>query len=127
MRIDVRRAVTRAAHRRPVGGVATFLPGPLLRSFAAFAALVASLGCASAAKQVATMQNNYDFREARYEEACVVATPPSECVEAYAELHAFEKHLHEAAKALKNGGGMSLQLGAIKADDKALAKRAVAK
>lgn len=87
--------------------------------------LLATAGCASAAKQVATHQNSYDFREARYEEACAVAQPPSECVEAWRDLHAYEKHLHEAAKALKNGGGLPLQLKAIKADGKALAKRAV--
>lgn len=88
---------------------------------------VLSLGCASAAKTVATHQNSYDFREARYEEACIVATPPAECVEAFAGLRAYEKHLHEAAKALKNGGGLPLQLGAIKADGKKLAKMAVTK
>lgn len=86
---------------------------------------VLSLGCASAAKTVATHQNSYDFREARYEEACIVAQPPAECIEAWKELHTYEKHLHEAAKALKNGGGMPLQLKALDRDGKALAAREV--
>lgn len=87
---------------------------------------IVTLGCAPA-KRVAGYQNAYDFREARYEEACVVATPPAACAAAVLELHAAEKHLHEAAKAVKNGGAMSLQLAALKADAKKLAARTVTK
>lgn len=128
----LRRAVVRAEHSRrlrylpELGGAAIFLPYPLRKAGAALS-LMLLFGCTSAAKTVATHQNSYDFREARYEEACVVAEPPAECIEAYAELHAYEKHLHEAAKALKNGGGLPLQLDAIKADGKKLAKRKVTK
>jgi len=84
-------------------------------------------GCTSAVKQVARHQNSYDYRIERYLERCVVTTPPSECIEAYTELHVYEKHLHEAAKALKNGGGMPLQLDALKVDAAKLKKRAVTK
>ncbi len=98
-----------------------------LRAFAIVLALTVLLGCSGAAKQVATHQNSYDYREARMEEACLVATPPAECVAAKVEIRTYEKHLHEAAVALGHGGGMPLQLGALKADAKKLAKRAVAK
>lgn len=119
----LREKIVRARRYRLLG---SFLPGPVRRASVALSAMLL-FGCTSAAKRVATHQNSYDFREARYEEACVVATPPSECIEAFGELRAYEKHLHEAAKALKNGGGLPLQLQAIDADGKKLAKRGVAK
>jgi hypothetical protein len=119
-----------------VGGLAIF-PS---RAFAIALALTALLGCTSAARTVATAQNGYDYREVRYEEHCVITpaqrasgmgwtagAPPVECVAAVVALHTAEKHLHEAAKALKAGGGLPLQLAAIKADAKKLAKLDVAK
>jgi hypothetical protein len=77
-------------------------------------------GCRSAAYKVATAQNSYDFRLARYNETCGAVPPPTPCAATYQKLLAFDKHLHEAASALKAGGGLPLQLAAIKADDKAL-------
>lgn len=83
-------------------------------------------GCASSVKKVAGYQNNYDFREARYEEACALTKPPlpPSCHDLWAKIRAFEKHLHEAAKALQNGGPMPLQLGQLAADDKTVKKAA---
>lgn len=97
-----------------------------LRAFSIALALTSLLGCASATKTVAGYQNGYDYRLARYMEACVVSSPSAECAPTVAELHAAEKHLHEAAVALKWGGPLPLQLGALKADAKKLAKRNVA-
>jgi hypothetical protein len=110
------------------------------RAFAVALTLTTLLGCSSAAKTVATAQNGYDFREVRYEEHCVITpeqrasgmvwtagVPPAECAAAVVALHTAEKHLHEAAKALKAGGGLPLQLAAIKADAKALGKMGVTK
>lgn len=84
------------------------------------------VGCASAAKQVAGFQNNYDFREVRYEESCALAQPPlpASCHDLWAQIRAFEKHLHEAAKALQNGGPLPLQLGQLAEDDKTVRKTA---
>ena len=98
-----------------------------MRRIAAVGLLVALSGCASAAKTVATAQNSYDWYESVYEERCVIATPPAECTAAVSDLHVFEKHLHLAAKAIRAGGGLPLQLNALHADEKALAKRAVLK
>lgn len=99
-----------------------------LRRYALVAILpMLCLGCASATKQVATSQNTYDYREARMEETCLVPVKPAECAPAVVELDAYLKHLHEANVAVGNGGGMPLQLGALKADAKKLAQRTVAK
>ena len=133
--MNLRRAVVRAmsAKLRRVperGGAVLFLPLPLRRAAAALS-LALLFGCTSAAKTVATHQNSYDFREARYEEHCVAGAididSMVECGSAFAELRAYEKHLHEAARALKLGGGMPLQLGALKADAKKLKARKVAR
>lgn len=99
-----------------------------------------AIGCSSVANQVATHQNSYDFREARYEEHCASKLPITagavdtigsalgdECRATVLELHAYEKHLHEAARAVKLGGKLPLQLAALKTDAKKLAKRAVTK
>jgi hypothetical protein len=93
-----------------------------LRRVAALGLLLLLAGCASAVKTVAGFQNNYDFRIARYTEACVVPTPPATCAPQQAALKSYEKSLHEAAVALKWGGPMPLQLKALKAADKAAAK-----
>jgi len=129
--LNLRRAVVRAmsAKLRRVperGGAVLFLPLPLRRAAAALS-LALLFGCTSAAKQVARYQNDYDYRESAYEEKCIVASPPSQCVEAWVALHKNEKHLHGAAKALKNGGPLPLQIKALKADAKALAKLEVTK
>src|ERR1039457_3741585 len=50
-----------------------------LRRIATVALLVALSGCASAANTVATAQNSYDYRLARYTELCVVPAPPATC------------------------------------------------
>jgi len=110
------------------------------RAFAIALALTTLLGCANAAKTVLTAQNGYDYREVRYEEHCVITpaqrasgmgwlggAPPVECTPAKTTLDAALKHLHEAKNALKAGGGLPLQLAAIKADAKALGKMSVAK
>jgi hypothetical protein len=128
LRLAVARARSSSMHiRTPTdpGGEAVFLPLALRRAALALT-LTMLFGC-SAAKQVATAQNGYDFREARYEEACVVVTPPAECAPTVIELHAAEKHMHEAAKAVKLGGALPLQLAALKADAKKLKKRTVTK
>jgi hypothetical protein len=122
--LSLRRIVTRFSPVR--GDSALFLPRPLRKALA-FLATFLIIGCASAAKQVAEYQNSYDFRIERSLESCVVATPPSECIEAYTELRAYEKHLHEAARAVGLGGMLPLQLKALKADAKKLAKRKVAR
>ena len=101
-----------------------FLPLPLRRAAAAMA-MAFMWGCTSAAGKVATAQNSYDWRLERYLERCGIQSPPSECVEAFTTLRAAEKHLHEAARALKAGGGLPLQLAAVKADAKKLGKMAV--
>lgn len=99
-----------------------------LRRYALVAMLpVLGMGCTSSTTQVATHQNGYDYREARMEEACLVPVKPAECAPAIVELDAYLKHLHEANVALGHGGGMPLQLGALKADAQKVAKRAVAK
>lgn len=96
-------------------------------AFAAALALATLLGCTTAAKTVATAQNGYDWFESVYEERCVVPAPPTECAATMTDLHTFEKHLHLSAKALKAGGGMSLQLKALHADEKKLTARTVLK
>ena len=87
--------------------------------------LLLSTGCVrfTPAYKVATAQNSYDFRLARYSEACppAPAFAPPTCLAYYKKLTESLKHLHEAAAALKAGGGLPLQLQAIKADGKALA------
>ena len=98
-----------------------------MRRVAALGIVLVLAGCSSAVKIVATAQNAYSYRESRYEESCVVVSPPAECAATQVELKTYEKHLHEAAAALKFGGGMPLQLAALKADAKKLAKRTVAK
>lgn len=97
------------------------------RAFATALVLTTLLGCTTAAKTVATAQNGYDFRIERYLDRCQIVTPPVECAAAKATLDVSLKHLHEAAKALKAGGGFPLQLAAIKADAKALGKMTVTK
>lgn len=81
---------------------------------------VALAGCSSSTYKVATAQNVYDFRLARYDEACHVQDFPAWCSDYQKKLNAFEKHLHEAAVALKWGGGMPLQLDQLKQDEKAV-------
>ena len=98
-----------------------------MRRVAALGLLLVLAGCASAVKTVATAQNTYAYRESRFEDSCVVAAPPTECAATQVELKTYEKHLHEAAAAIKWGGGLPLQLAALKADAKKLAKRTVTK
>lgn len=92
------------------------------RAVAGAAALIFLIGCHSTAYKIATFQNNYDFRIARYNETCRIPSPPASCADYYKALLAGEKALHEAAAALKNGGSLPLQMNAVKAADKALAK-----
>jgi 16S rRNA G1207 methylase RsmC len=98
-----------------------------VKSFALLTIAIFGLGCSSATTKVATSQNSYDFREARYEESCVVANPPVACTQAQVGLVAWEKHLHEAAKALSHGGKLPLQIQAIKSDEKNLVQVQVTK
>ena len=86
------------------------------------AALICLTGCHSTAYKVATFQNSYDFRKARYDESCRISSPPAWCGAYYTALLADEKALHEAATALKNGGAMPLQLNAVTTTDKALVR-----
>lgn len=89
---------------------------------------VGLLGCASwtPAYKVATRENNYNFRLARYKETCppAPATAPAWCSAYEKQLEGFKKHLQEAGLALKAGGGLPLQVKQITADDKAVAKAA---
>ena len=93
-----------------------------MRRFAAVGLLVVLSGCASAAKTVATAQNSYDYRLARYIELCVVPAPPATCAAKQTVLKQYERALHEAATAIKWGGSMPLQLKALSVADKAAAK-----
>jgi hypothetical protein len=102
------RSHTRSSYRKRAGLV---LP-----------ALIFLTACHGNAYKVATAQNGYDFRKARYDEQCRISSPPAWCAAYYTDLLAAEKHLHEAATALKNGGGMPLQINAIKTDAKGLAR-----
>jgi hypothetical protein len=112
------------------GGAAIFLPGIYAR-FSALLALVASLGCSTAAGReamsVARSQNDYDFLEARYEDACRVPVPPAPCVEARAALEVWRVDLHRrsfvdwtAAKpSVPRTGPTPLHDAALEADEKA--------
>jgi hypothetical protein len=89
-------------------------------------AVLAISGCSGQSYKVASYLNEYDFREARYEERCVAvqvaAAKAEECRAFRAKLDEFRKHASEAAKALKAGGSIRLQLAQIKSDAKGLAK-----
>ena len=93
-----------------------------MRRLIAILAVVVSSGCHSAAYQVATYQNNHDFKIARFRETCGT---PAKCSDAPScearclALNHEEKALHEAAAALKNGGALPLQLKALKQAEKA--------
>lgn len=87
------------------------------------ACMLTMTGCHSTAYKVATIQNEYDFRLARYTESCRIVSPPTWCSDYYAKLLLAEKHLHEAAAAVKNGGAMTLQLQAIQTDEKVISQK----
>jgi len=92
------------------------------RAVAGAAALIFLVACHGNVYKVATFQNNYDFRIARYNESCRISSPPAWCAAYYTDLLAAEKALKEANTALQHGGAMPLQLKAVKAADKALVR-----
>jgi hypothetical protein len=100
-------------------------PVPLLDSgewvFVLLVLLVISItACHSQAYDAAAILNAYDFREARYEEACVPYSTKPFCATAKARLDRFRAHAKETAAAVKNGGSAKLQLDLAKKDAKGL-------
>jgi hypothetical protein len=95
------------------------------KALGVLAALTIS-GCSGQSYRVASYLNQYDFREARYEERCVsvqvAAAKAEECRAFRAKLDLFRAHASEAAKALRNGGSITLQMGQLKSDAKGLQK-----
>ncbi len=77
-------------------------------------------GCHSAAYKAATILNAYDYREARYEEACIPVSRMPFCVTAKPRLDAFRKHAQELVRAVQNGGSSKLQLKLAQQDAKGL-------
>lgn len=72
-------------------------------------------GCAGRdGKTILTSANGYSFAEARYGEACVLASAP-ECPARYKAVIRWKKALDEAAEAYKRGGKLPDQLGALEA------------
>lgn len=93
---------------------------------AAFAALLCGMavltaGCSifpdRSAEKVVTSVNARDFYFDRYVRACVNVKGPAWCGEAQRLLNDWKADHALAAKALKNGGKLPLQLKAIKADE----------
>jgi hypothetical protein len=119
---SLRHLIIRAARPRFSG---SFLPYPLRVAGAALA-LTVLLGCArfTPAYKVATIENDYNFRLARYKETCppAPATAPAWCGAYEKQLVNFKKHIQEAGLALKAGGGLPLQVKQVKADDAAVKK-----
>ncbi len=83
-------------------------------------ALLSLSGCHSAAYEAATVLNAYDYREARYEEACLPVSRMPFCQTAKPRLDLFRKHCLELAKAVQNGGSSKLQLKLAQKDAKEL-------
>jgi hypothetical protein len=79
------------------------------------------LGCHTQAWHAATALNAYDYREARYEEACLPYSTQPFCATAKARLDKFRKHALEAVSAVKSGGSAKLQLDLAAKDAKGLA------
>lgn len=82
--------------------------------------LLALAGCHSQAYRAATVLNAYDYREARYEEACLPTSKAPFCATAKSRLDVARRHAQEAAKAVKNGGSAKLQIDLAESDMKAL-------
>ena len=88
-------------------------------------ALIFLIGCTSNAYRIATIQNNHDFRIARFREACgkpAKCSDKPECETRCLVLNVEERALHEAATALANKGGLPLQMKALEQADKAASK-----
>ena len=113
----------------------------MTRAFACSALLLALSGCSLLApapvKKVAAAQNVYDFRIARFDEACnavpavyphprpIPPAPagfirPAWCAKYLEALNAFELHLKEARIAIDWGGAMPLQLEVLALDQAAV-------
>jgi hypothetical protein len=87
--------------------------------------VVAITGCSGQSYRVASYLNEYDYREARYEERCVAvqvaAAKAEECRAFRAKLDYFRDHAAPEAKvALQKGGSIKLQLAQIKSAAKGL-------
>jgi hypothetical protein len=134
--LHFRRAVVSAARTPrylPGDGPAFFLPYPLKRAAAALAVFLL-IGCTSAAVRnanaVARSQNDRDFLEARYEDACRVASPPAPCAAAQKVLNTWLTDIRrrdfidwDAPKPLKaRTGPTPLHDAALVADEKAAKK-----
>ena len=84
-----------------------------------------SLIACSQPKRVLTSANAYDFYSSRYERACGVNSRPPrpfDCRGVYDELLRYREDLQLAGDAVKRGGKFPLQVEALKAHEKALAK-----
>ena len=72
------------------------------------------------AYRAATLLNTYDYRVARYIEACEPFSTQAFCQTAKPRLDAFKRHVVEAATAVHNGGSAKLQLDLAIKDMKGL-------
>jgi hypothetical protein len=92
------------------------------------APLVLLCGCSSwesrARLAVLTSENSFRFYTARHEETCAKPPQPPPCSASFAALTRWSRDLDQAHAAVKLGGKLPLQLGALKADQKT-ARRAV--
>lgn len=91
-----------------------------MRRLLVAASILCVTGCHSQAYRAATLLNEYDYRENRYEEACLPYSTKPFCPTAKARLDGFRKHAQEMAAAVKNGGSAKLQIDLVKKDAKGL-------
>ena len=104
--------------RRPP--VPTRVPQSLLQKFShtsyqragvSLLVLLFLTGCFhSQAYKAATLLNEYDFRENRFEESCLPFSTQPFCQTAKPRLDKAKRHVVEAATAVHNGGSAKLQL-----------------
>lgn len=102
--------------RPTIPGGATRKPRAPMGGFLLFTLMGASLlGCGP--RKVLTSINKWEHWNARYPEECQISTPACDCK--WEALARWDKLLHEAGEAVKRGGGMKLQLKALKTSEAA--------
>lgn len=94
--------------------VCAALPGAVMRLVRAPGICVLALIflCSCGPRKVLTSLNAFEYHNARQSEECAVSTPACDC--RWEALFRWDKLLHEAGKAVKNGGAYPLQLKALK-------------
>lgn len=97
-----------------------FRPAP----FWLAAVLVCGTGCVTPAVRVLTSVNAYHFNRGEYETRCAPLDPaPPECRQWYADLVEHKRRFTAAQEAIARGGKLPLQLKAMKAAEKAAARK----